>query len=111
MVIAEDRAGFFFAFLILGGALYLKWHFRIVDMLKQEKIFFDGRNQVCAEDDVLNLFDVPEGATSFLYKCGKWQVDQLVKVLAVQGRAALHFVALDISEERLELPNLDFVIN
>ena len=97
--------------MILGGALNLKWHFGIVDMLKQEKILFDGRNQVCAEDGVLNLFDEPEGAASFLIKGRKWQVNQLVKVLAVQGRAALHFVALDISEERLELPNLDFVIN
>jgi len=96
---------------ILGGALNLKWHFGIVDMLKQEKILFDGRNQVCAEDGVLNLFDEPEGAASFLIKGRKWQVNQLVKVLAVQGRAALHFVALDISKERLELPNLDFVIN
>lgn len=69
--------------MILGGALNLKWHFGVVDMLKQVKIFFDSRNQICAEDDVLNLFDEPEGAASFLVKGRKWQVNQLVKVLAV----------------------------
>ena len=98
-------------FCFLGGALYLKGHFRIVDMLKQEKILFDGRNQICAEYDLLNLFDVPEGATSFLFKWRKWQVDELMKVFAVQSLAALHLVALDISEQRFELTNLDVVIN
>jgi hypothetical protein len=34
-----------------------------------------------------------------------------MKVFAVQSLAALHFVALDISEQRFELTNLDVVIN
>ena len=87
-------------FLVLGGALYFKWHFRIVDMLKQEQILFDGRNQIRAEYDGLNLLDVPKGATSFLLKWREWHVDQLMKMLAFQVLACLHFVALDISKER-----------
>lgn len=87
-------------FLVLGGALYFKWHFRIVDMLKQEQILFDSRNQIRAEYDGLNLLDVPEGATSFLLKLREWHIDELMKMLAFQVLACLHFVALDISEER-----------
>lgn len=106
--IGEEALKFF---LILDGALNLKWHFRIVDMLKQEEILFDRRIQICAKYDGLNLFDEPERASSFLFKWWEWRIDELLKMLAFQVLICLYFEALNITKQRFQLSNFDFVIN